>query len=125
MKGIPATWKHAVDELYNSLRGPWANATVLASAPSQATKVLEPMAVIIEYGKGKIFHIPMGHVGSVETLHCVGFQTFLARGTEFVATGKVTIPVPKGFPGEDQISIIAPEKVEWGKGATDKQPGRS
>ncbi len=121
MKGLPATWKHAEDELYNTLRGPWRNATVLASSPSAQTKVLEPMLILIEYGQGKVLHMPMGHVGPVETLHCVGFQTLFARGTEFAATGKVTISVPKGFPTKDKTSLIAPDKVEWGVRAP-KQP---
>lgn len=114
MKDLPASWMHATDELYNSLRGPWANATVLASARSTQTGVLEPMAIVIEYGKGKVFHLPLGHVGPIETLHCVGFQTLLVRGTEYVATGKTTIGVPKGFPGLAEPSLMAPETVDWG-----------
>ena len=36
---------------------------------------------------------------------CVGFQTTFARGTEWAATGKVTIPVPSDFPGPDKVSV--------------------
>ena len=113
MKGVPAKWKHAADELYNSLRGPGKNVTVLASAVSQRTKVAEPMAIIIKYGKGTVFHTPMGHVGSTDAILCVGFQTLFARGTEFAATGKVTLPVPSNFPTEGETSIVPPAKVDW------------
>jgi hypothetical protein len=34
MKGIPQRWMHASDELYNTLRGPAQNMTVLATAYS-------------------------------------------------------------------------------------------
>jgi type 1 glutamine amidotransferase len=113
MRGIPAIWKHAKDELYNTLRGPCKRVTVLASAPARATGVDEPMAMLIEYGKGRVFHLPMGHVGSTDTLRCVGFQTLLARGSEFVASGKVTLPVPPGFPKADTISLLDPAQVNW------------
>jgi uncharacterized protein len=113
MRGLPAVWKHAKDELYNTLRGPCKNVTVLASSPCKATGVDEPMGMLIEYGKGRVFHQPMGHVGTTDSLRCVGFQTLLARGAEFVATGKVTLPVPADFPTADAISLIDPAKVDW------------
>ena len=113
MKGMPAKWLHAKEELYNSMRGPCKNVTVLASAMSKATKVAEPMVMVIEYGKGRVFHTTLGHVGSTDPIHCVGFQTLLARGTEFAATGKVTIPIPDSFPTADKVSILPPDKVNW------------
>ena len=117
MKGIPAVWKHAREEMYNSMRGPCKNVTVLASAPCKATKVDEPQVMIVKYGKGTTCHITLGHVGSLDAIHCVGFQTILARGTEFCGTGKVTIPIPPEFPTKDKVSIVPPEKVTWGKPA--------
>lgn len=113
MKGIPAKWKHAKEELYNSMRGPCKNVTVLASAFSKQTKVAEPMVMVIEYGKGKVFHTTLGHVGSLAPIQCVGFQTLLVRGTEFVATGKVTIPVPSAFPTEEKTSVVPPKELSW------------
>jgi hypothetical protein len=50
-----------------------------------------------------------------DALHCVGFQTILARSTEWAATGKVTLPVPEGFPTLDKTSVIEPSKVVWKK----------
>ena len=112
MKGLPTEWMHGKDELYHSLRGPAENVEVLASAVSKSTKVAEPMAMIIKFGKGTVFHTPMGHYNKVST-RCLGFQTVFARGTEFAATGKVTIGIPKGFPGKDKTVIVDPTKVEW------------
>jgi len=117
MKGIPSGWKHAKEEMYNSMRGPCKNVTVLASAPCKATKVDEPQVMIVKYGKGTTCHITLGHVGGLGPIQCVGFQTILARATEFCATGKVTVPIPQGFPTAEKVSIIPAEKVVWGKPA--------
>jgi len=123
MKGIPSGWKHAREELYNSMRGPCKNLTVLAAAPCKATKVDEPQVMIIKYGKGTTCHITMGHVGSLDAIQCVGFQTIFARGTEFCGSGKVTIPIPKEFPTKDKVSIVPADKVTWGKlKTTSKKP---
>jgi len=113
MKGLPAKWKHAKEELYDSMRGPCKNVTVLASAVSRRTKVAEPMVMVIEYGKGRVFHTTLGHVGGLEPIHCVGFQTLFVRGTQYAATGKVTLPVPSTFPTADKVSILPPDKVDW------------
>lgn len=113
LAGLPERWMHAKDELYDSLRGPCEGVTVLASAFSGKTQRREPMAMTVEYEEGRVFHTPMGHVGAKDAVHCVGFQTVLARGTEWAATGKVTLTQPEGFPGEARPSVIAPKKVKW------------
>lgn len=92
MRGLPATWMHAQDELYDSLRGPAKNLLVLASAKSPRTQEEEPLLMAISYGKGRIFHTALGH--GMEALQGLGFQITLARGTEWAATGKVTLPAP-------------------------------
>lgn len=104
MKGLPASWKHAKDELYDSLRGPAENVKVLASSYSSKSKKHEPMIMTIDYGKGRVFHTPMGHADY--SMRCVGFYTVLQRGTEWAATGKVTIPVPANFPTADKVSPV-------------------
>ena len=58
----------------------------------------------VTYGKGRVFHTPMGH--DVNGMRCVGFVTTLQRGTEWAATGKVTMPIPQDFPSPDKVSVI-------------------
>jgi type 1 glutamine amidotransferase len=53
----------------------------------------------LEYGNGRVFHTALGHADY--SINCVGFITTLQRGTEWAATGKVTIPVPEDFPTAD------------------------
>ncbi len=105
-KGMPAQWLHTQDELYEKLRGPAKNMTVLATAYASPDKKgsdrHEPMLLTIEYGKGRIFHTPMGHADY--SMECVGFIVSLCRGTEWAATGKVTQPIPADFPTAAQTS---------------------
>lgn len=96
MKGLPAKWKHAQDELYSKLRGPAKNLAVLATAfadPAQnGTGENEPIFMTIAYGKGRVFHTVLGH-GAL-AMSGLGFQVTLVRGTEWAATGKVTVAKP-------------------------------
>lgn len=106
MRGLPAKWLHGKDELYDRLRGPARNVTVLASAEaSKATNGSgehEPLLMTISYGKGRVFHTALGH--AMEAIKCVGFAVTLQRGTEWAATGKVTQKVPADFPTADKVS---------------------
>jgi uncharacterized protein len=106
-KGLPRTWMHTKDELYDRLRGPAANmqilATAYASTEQGGTGRHEPMIMTIEYGKGRTFHTPMGHADY--SMECVGFITVLLRGVEWAATGSVTsTELPKDFPQPDTAS---------------------
>lgn len=102
MKGLPATFLHGPDELYDRLRGPAKNVTILASAYSskerRGTGRHEPALMAIDYGKGRIFHTVLGH--DVSQIKEGSFVTTFLRGTEWAATGKVTIPVPADFPDQ-------------------------
>ncbi len=103
---MPLEWLHANDELYDLLRGPAENMTVLATAFADKSKGgtgrHEPMIFTVSYGKGRVFHTPMGH--GKDSQECVGFITTLQRGTEWAATGKVTQKIPSDFPSADKVS---------------------
>lgn len=105
-KGMPAEWLHEKDELYDFLRGPAVNMRVLATAYASKDKGgsgrHEPMLMTIKYGKGRVFHTPMGHADYSQ--ECVGFIVSFKRGTEWAATGKVTQSIPKDFPTAEKNS---------------------
>lgn len=109
MAGLPTEWMHAKDELYDRLRGPARNVTVLATAFSdpatRGTGKHEPLLFAIDFGKGRVFHTALGHNNGADltSQKCVGFITTLLRGTEWAATGKVTIPVPVDFPTATEV----------------------
>jgi type 1 glutamine amidotransferase len=99
------------DELYHKLvRGAGAEFTVLLDAFSDSktggTGQREPMATVATYGKGRVFHTPLGHTWkgvpqSRATWADPQFRRLLARGAEWAATGAVTLaPEPLNFVGD-------------------------
>ena len=117
-RGLPAAWLHPMDEVYSQLRGPAKNVTVLATALADKNKFPhasgedEPVMMTIAYGKGRVFHLTLGHVAPKSTppflpLTCVGFIVAVQRGTEWAATGAVTQKVPADFPTAEKISTRA------------------
>ena len=88
------------DELYHDLvRAPGTNHRVLATAwsakASGGTGEAEPMITVGTYGEGRVFHTPLGHVwrgneASRASHADPQFQTLVRRGTEWVATGRVS-----------------------------------
>ncbi|MBK72537.1 MAG: trehalose utilization [Verrucomicrobiales bacterium] len=90
-RGLPTEFLQAKEELYDRLRGPGKNMTILATAFAKGgSERHEPVLMTISYGKGRIFHTVMGH--SHTSMKGVAFQETLIRGTEWAATGKVTFP---------------------------------
>lgn len=117
LNGLPGEWMHASDEVYSQLRGPAKNLQVLATALADKAKggtgEHEPMFMTIQYGKGRVFHNTLGHVGPkdvgpVPSMSSVDFIVSMQRGTEWAATGKVTQPVPADFPTASGISLRKP-----------------
>lgn len=107
-RGLPTEWLHTQDELYDTLRGPAEDMHILATAYSDpqydGTGKHEPMLMVLPYGRGRVFHTVMGHADY--SMNCVGFVTTLLRGTEWAATGEVTIGVPENFPTADESVSI-------------------
>ena len=106
-RGMPREWMHAKDELYDLLRGPAQGMQILATAYADkgqdGSGRHEPMMLTVRYGKGRVFHTPMGHADYSQ--ECVGFMVSLQRGAEWAATGQVTQnEIPQDFPRPDQAS---------------------
>ncbi|MFC4874172.1 ThuA domain-containing protein [Negadavirga shengliensis] len=98
--GMPAVWLTTKDECYAQLRGPAENLTILATGKDVSGKAPtdrhEPMLMVVDYGKGRIFHTALGH--DDYSIESVGFIISFLRGVEWAATGDVTIPIPPDFP---------------------------
>ena len=107
VKGLPVTWLHHVDELYNCLRGPAKKVEVIGTAWSdpanKGTGEHEPMLMAVRFGEGRVFHTTLGH--DVESMRCAGFQCTLQRGTEWAAAGAVTLKIPDDFPTEKEPRV--------------------
>ena len=105
-KGMPKVWLHAHDQLTHGQHGPARDMTIVTYAWSKDTKENEPMDWVIPFGKGRVYTTMLGHLWKDKTdraMRCAGFQTMLLRGTEWAATGNVTIPIPDDFPTPNEI----------------------
>jgi type 1 glutamine amidotransferase len=112
MRGIPP-FMAKTDELYAGLKcQPPANFHVLATGfddhslyvpkprevlpagPSQD----EPLLWTVPFGAGRVFATMLGN--DMRAVRTPGFITTFVRGTEWAATGAVTIPVPPELAGQ-------------------------
>ena len=109
-KDYPDQWETANTEVYNFPRGPAENLTILSYAyDSSITHKMWPVEWVVKYGKGRVYTSSMGHLWKGEiyppAYRCVGFQTTMIRAAEWLATGKVTYPVPGNFPTKNSMSL--------------------
>jgi len=74
------------DELYAKLQGD-TPIKALVTADSDWSKQTEPLAFVLEYGQGRVFHHTFGHDG--KAVNTPGVQKLIQRGTEWAAKGKV------------------------------------
>ncbi|TAH39522.1 MAG: DUF1080 domain-containing protein [Planctomycetota bacterium] len=94
------------DELYHRLvPTPGAEYRVLATAYSDpgtgGTGNHEPMVVVLNYGSGRVFHTPLGHVwpgveGTRVSMQDPQFAELIVRGAEWAAIGQITPPRQDG-----------------------------
>jgi uncharacterized protein len=100
-KDLPASFTET-DELYHGLTLQ-PNIHILATAfddphncskngKSCGTGKDEPLIWTLKYGSGRVFQTALGH--DVKAMESSGFRATLVRGTEWAATGEVTIPAP-------------------------------
>lgn len=70
------------DELYTGLTGP-RPITLLATAHSKVTDTDHPMAFVFDYGRGRVFHTPLGH--DVKAFTLPGPAELIRRGCAWAA----------------------------------------
>lgn len=105
-RGMKTSFAEANDELYANLKwqpeGPYH---ILATAwddhalykgksnqPIPGPGIHQPMLWTVDYGKGRVFVTALGH--DPAAMNSAGFIATLVRGSEWAATGNVTIPLP-------------------------------
>lgn len=103
MKGLPKTFRHCEDELYQRMRGPAHNVTILATSyadpEKRGTGRHEPLIITIPYGKGRVVNNMLGHAG--KQCEAVSTIVLFQRCAEWAATGKVTQEIPADFPTDE------------------------
>ncbi len=108
-KGFPRRWKTPGLEVYFYARGPAKNLKVLSYAFDDRTKKHWPVEWVVEYGKGRVYNSTFGHVWRNDkqpaSMRCVGVQTVLIRGLQWLAKREVTYSVPSHFPTADELSV--------------------
>ncbi len=99
-RGLPPHWTQPAEQLTHGQHGPAEGLTVLTYAFSEISQQGEPMDWISQYGKGRVYTTMLGHTWKNElnpNLDQPQFQSVLARGVEWAASGAVTLPADLGW----------------------------
>lgn len=101
----------ATDELYHGMTlrpGAHVIATAYDDPANGGSGKDEPMLVINQYGQGRSFYVVFGH--ELASMQEPGFMLSLVRGTEWAATGQVSIPADFKFfqknPDALQVMVV-------------------
>lgn len=95
------------DELWNNTMvqpGVQSLAAGYSDKTTGGSGIDEPILFVRRFGKGRTCALMLGH--DAAAMSDIGFQTLLARGTEWAATGKVTIPIPRMALSAKQLSFV-------------------
>jgi len=91
------------DELWHRM-GKRPNIRILCEAFSskdaRGSGRTEPVVICTEFGKGRCFYNILGH--DATTMQNTAWQSLMLRGTEWAATGKVTIAIPDDWPSASE-----------------------
>ena len=84
------TLQHLHDVPYHVL------ATAMSSRESRGSGRQEPVLLVTQFGKGRVFHQVLGHVWPADepdmtALQNPNFVRTTVRGSEWAATGQVTV----------------------------------
>lgn len=109
-RDFPDAWQTVNTEVYYFPRGEAKNLEVLSYAfDSTSTQKNWPVEWVVNFGKGKVYNSSLGHLWTGETYppayRCAGYQTTVVRVTEWLATGKVSFPIPPDFPTANTPSL--------------------
>jgi len=104
--GMPKHWLHPTEQLTHGQHGPAKDLQIITYAASKDSHRREPMDWVRTWGSGRVYVTMLGHTWRNQdnpNCRCAGFETLFARGVEWAASGKVTIPMPKKFPTPQDV----------------------
>jgi type 1 glutamine amidotransferase len=103
--GLAPTFRVS-DELYHNQRmrpGVQVLAAALDAQDGGGTGRAEPLLWTNPFGAGRVFYTALGH--DVAAMSAPGFVVSFARGVEWAATGKVTLPAAISLDPKDQDAL--------------------
>ncbi len=82
----------------------WVRPGVGSLSRTLATGDDQPVAFVLEFGRGRGFTLLLGHTAAL--MDTPGFQSLLLRGAEWAATGRVTLPADVTANAADADAIL-------------------